>query len=59
LALSEEEQELLRAVGGDALLVDDIHDRCGLDVSRVGALLINLELKGVLKRLPGNRYARR
>ncbi len=58
-ALSPDEHKLVTAIGSDALLIDDIHDRCDVDVARIGALLINLELKGVLKRLPGNRYSRR
>ncbi len=44
---------------GEALGVDEIAARAGLGVDRVGALLVELEVEGVVERLGDGRYRRR
>jgi DNA processing protein len=56
--LSEAEQkvvELLRA--NTQLSVDDLNFRAGISVSKLASVLLNLEMQGILKSLPGSRYS--
>ena len=53
--LSAEEQAIVAAVKDGERLVDDVIAETGLPVSKVLAMLTLLEVKGVVKRLPGKR----
>ena len=46
---------VLRESGGSG--ADEIAERTGFPVSKVGSLLLTLELKGVVETLPGRRFA--
>ena len=54
-ALSGDEQTIVSAIAGEERLVDDVIARTGLPVGKVLATLTLLEVKGVVKRLPGKR----
>ena len=54
-----EEGEILRVVGNEVLSCDEILRRSPFSAGRSRALLAMLEVKGLLERLPGGRYARR
>ncbi len=51
--LSDEEQKIVAALGGGERLVDDVIAETGLGAGKTLALLTLLEVKGVVKRLPG------
>ncbi len=51
--LSEDEQTLVKALWKEALDVDSLARAAGLPSSKVSALLIGLEMKRVLKMMPG------
>ena len=53
--LSADEQTIVSAIGKDERLVDDVIAETGLPVGKVLATLTLLEVKGVVKRLPGKR----
>ena len=53
--LSEEEQKIVSALENGERLVDDVIAQTGLTTGKLLAALTMLELKGVLKRLPGKR----
>ena len=53
--LSGDEQTIVSAIGKEERLVDDVIAETGLPVSKVLATLTLLEVKGVVKRLPGKR----
>lgn len=55
--LTEEEQIILDALGGETRLVDDIIAQTGMSTGKLLAALTILELKGVIQRLPGKRVA--
>ena len=57
--LSAEEQKVVDALSSGARLVDDVIAETGLTTGKILALLTMLELKGVVKRLPGKRIARK
>ena len=55
--LSEQEQSIVDALRSGERLVDDVIAETGLTTGKILALLTMLELKGVVKRLPGKRIS--
>ena len=53
--LSQEEQKVVSVLQSGERLVDDVIAETGLTTGKILALLTMLELKGVVKRLPGKR----
>ncbi len=53
--LSEQEQKIVDVLASGERLVDDVIAETGLSTGKILALLTMLELKGVIKRLPGKR----
>ena len=53
--LSETEQQIVSALTGGEKLVDEVIAQTGLPAGKVLATLTLLEVKGVVKRLPGKR----
>jgi DNA processing protein len=56
--LSGDERPILAALSLQQRHVDDIVHHCQLPVSRTSAGLLMLELKGLVRRLPGNMFMR-
>jgi DNA processing protein len=54
--LSAEETELLEAIGPYPVHIDDLARRCNQDVGRLSAVLLQLELKGVIGQEPGKLF---
>ena len=57
--LPPEEAAVFAAVSEDEATVDRIIERCGLPAHVVSATLLKLELRRLVRALPGFRYARR
>ena len=57
--LGDEEQKLLAAIGSEPVSTDALCATCELEASRVTATLTGLQLKGLVKQLPGQRFVRR
>lgn len=57
-ALSAQEQTVVDALGDGEVLVDDVIASCGLPTAAVLSALTMLEVKGVVKRLPGKRVCK-
>ena len=55
--LSPEEQQIVDALNGGERLVDDVIAETGLTTGKLLASLTMLELKGIIRRLPGKRIA--
>ena len=53
--LSPDEQAIVSAIGSDGRLVDDVIAETGLSAGKVLAMLTLLEVKGIVKRLPGRQ----
>ena len=53
--LSSDEQAIVKALLGGERLVDDVIAETGLTTGKLLSSLTMLELKGVIKRLPGKR----
>ena len=59
LELSENEQRIFDALRtGDESTIDEVIRRCGLPVSAVNVGLLSLEMKRVVKQLPGKLFVR-
>ncbi len=58
LQLSENEQKVFDAIGEDEPTIDVIIRRSGLPSSAVSVALLSLEMKRILKQLPGRIYVR-
>ena len=56
--VSEQEPELLRALGHDPMTLDTLMARTGWDAAHLQAQLMELELDGMVARLPGGLYQR-
>lgn len=57
--LSEPQQAILNAIGGDSASVDLIVDRSGLDAQTILKELTFLTLKGLVRRIDGQTFAAR
>ena len=54
--MNEVEKRILELLRKDQdTVVDELNLRCGFSTSNIAAALLNLEMQGVLKVLPGKR----
>jgi DNA processing protein len=56
--LAEPEKELLTLLEVYPVDIEELTAKSGLPVSALHALLLNLELKGIIRQLPGQQYER-
>lgn len=56
--LSAAESTVVKAIGLEPLTIDDLIEATGFATPEVQSALITLELKQVVRRLPGNRFVR-
>lgn len=57
-ALTAEEQTVLEALDGQGQSIEAIADGTDRPPGRVASLLVNLQLKGLVRQLPGNQFVR-
>ena len=57
-ALSDEEKRIYRLLSPEPIHVDNLVDKLGISSSQLLPTLLNMELKGVIKQLPGMRFVR-
>ena len=55
---SEPENPLLVALGYDPVDLDTLCERSGLTADSASAMLLTLELEGVVSRVPGGKFQR-
>ncbi len=58
LVLSDEESRVLAALGPYPVHIDDLARQLKLDVGKLAALLLQLELKGVAAQAPGKMFSK-
>jgi DNA processing protein len=56
--LSLDERILFEAIGTEESHINDITNRSGLTAATVNATLMRLEMKRLIRALPGRRYVR-
>ena len=56
--VNEKERSLLAVLAdnSDGLTLDCIAEKTGLPVSELSAMLLNMELSGLVRQIPGRRY---
>ncbi len=52
-SLTPEEEALLKEITGEERLIDEVIAKSGIDAGRVNALVVTLQLKRIVKLLPG------
>ncbi len=57
-SLNETEQQIYGSIGDRPIHIDELIDRCGSDALRMTAVLSRLELKHLIKQLPGKLFVR-
>ena len=58
VALTLEEEILFRAIGTEETHINDLTERSGLTPATVSSSLMRLEMKRLIRPLPGKRYTR-
>ena len=58
IQLTDVERQIMVAIGDEEVLVDEITRATGLTSANVSATLLGLEMKRIVKQLPGRQYAR-
>lgn len=56
--LTNDEEVIYKYVDNEPVLVDTMAQKSGLKTSVLLPLLLNLEFKGLIRKLPGNKYVR-
>ncbi|OPL15840.1 MAG: hypothetical protein AVO39_07050 [delta proteobacterium MLS_D] len=51
-----DEQALLRLIGDRPVHIDDLIARCDIDMNRMLGMLLSLELKGLVRQMPGKYF---
>lgn len=59
IPLDGPEKRVFEALGSEPLHIDQVIDNTGLTASQVGAAMVSLRLKGLIRDLPGNCYVKR
>ena len=57
--LSPVQVQLWNAMGRDSAMVDEMVANTALSISEINSALLMMELTGLVRRLPGNRFARK
>ena len=57
-AMTDDEASVLRSVTGEPKHIDALRAACGVTAGRLSAVLTALELKGLIKQLPGKYFIR-
>ncbi|MBA4149862.1 MAG: DNA-protecting protein DprA [Verrucomicrobia bacterium] len=58
LSLSENEQKIFEVLSNEETAIDEVMQKSGLPVSTVSVVLLGLEMKRLIKQLPGKRFTR-
>ncbi len=57
-SLSEKEKSVIKTLCDEPKYIDSISEEAGLDISDIMSILLQLELKGVIKQLPGKAFVK-
>ena len=57
IQLSFDEKRVVDILGGEEVHFDELVDKVGLPIRKLSALLTNMEMTGIVQRLPGNMVA--
>jgi len=57
-SLTEDERKIYKVLSDEPIYIDDIFDRAGLDSRKASQVLLNLQLKKIIKEIPGKQFVR-
>jgi DNA processing protein len=58
LTLNADETAIIEALGSDTLAVDQIAEKSGVPLPKVTSILLSLEIKRLVRQLPGRQFVR-
>jgi DNA processing protein len=58
-SLTEDERSAYKTLSDEPLHIDDLLDKTGLNPAKASKVLLSLQLKGLVKEVPGKRYTRK
>lgn len=57
-ALTEDERKVYRVLSDEPLYIDDVMDLSNIKLNKISEILLNLEMKKVVRELPGKQFIR-
>lgn len=58
-SLTDDERKVYKALSDEPIYVDEIFKKTGLEPAKASRVLLGLELKKVIRQLPGNQFVRK
>ncbi|MFH1888720.1 MAG: DNA-processing protein DprA [Candidatus Omnitrophota bacterium] len=58
VVLSDKESLLYNLIQDEPILMDDIAERSGLDIARISGIILNLQLRRLVREMPGKQFIR-
>lgn len=58
-SLTDDERRIYKALSDEPIYIDELLERAGLEPAKASKLLLNLELKKLIKELPGKNFIRK
>ncbi|PIZ16151.1 DNA-protecting protein DprA [Candidatus Desantisbacteria bacterium CG_4_10_14_0_8_um_filter_39_17] len=59
MPLSEEEAKVYKLMGREPVHIDELTDISGMESHKVGPILIKMEIRGLIRQLPGKLFVRK
>ncbi len=57
-SLTDDERKIYKILSDEPLYIDDIFDKAGLEQAKASKILLTLELKKLIKELPGKKFVK-
>lgn len=57
-SLTEDERKIYKVLSGEPLYIDDVVKESGVEITKASKVLLNLEIKKIIKVLPGKQIVR-
>ena len=58
-SLTDEERKIYKALSGEPIYIDEILEVTGLAIAKASKVLLDLELKSLIRELPGKQFVRK
>ena len=58
-SLTEDERKVYKALADEPVYIDDIMGMAGMDIKKISKVLLALELKNLIKEVPGKQFIRK
>jgi predicted Rossmann fold nucleotide-binding protein DprA/Smf involved in DNA uptake len=56
--MTEEESGVYNLISGDSILLDDLAEKTNIDIPRISGILLKLQIKNLIRELPGKQFVR-